>query len=210
MYVPAAFAVPDADTAAAARFIAAHGFATLVVAGAGGLDAAPIPFVHQRGAGGGRLLGHVARANPIWQSFGTGEALAMFPGANAYVSPDWYATPHLVPTWNYEALHVYGVPRVLERPEEAEQVLAALSARYEADLLPKKPWTLDKLPADLRRGLLKGIVAFEIPVARLQLKRKLSQNRAAADRAGVIRALGERPDDGSRAIAALMAELERS
>lgn len=210
MYVPAAFAVPAGDTAAAARFIAAHGFATLTLATAQGLEAAPLPFVYEAGVGQGRLLAHVARANPIWTSFGTAEALVLFAGPDAYVSPDWYETPHMVPTWNYEALHVYGVPRVLERAAEAERVLAALSARYEADLLPKAPWTLGKLPSDLLRGLLKGIVAFEIPVARLVLKRKLSQNRSPADRAGVIRALQQRPDAGSRAIARLMAALEKS
>jgi transcriptional regulator len=89
-------------------------------------------------------------------------------------------------------------------------VLAALSAHYEADLLPKAPWTLDKMPPDLLRRLLRGIVAFEVPVARLEVKRKLSQNRSAADRAGVIAALRQRSDEDSRAIAAKMAELESS
>jgi transcriptional regulator len=209
MYVPQPFTVPDPGDWAAG-FIARHGFASLTVAVNGPLDAVPLPCVLERDAGGARLLAHVARANPIWQAFAGSEVLVQFNGANAYVSPDWYETEHMVPTWNYEAVHVHGTPRLLEAEEDALRVLAALSAHYEEDLLPKKPWTLDKMPPDLLRKLLRGIVAFEIPVARLVVKRKLSQNRSTADRAGVIAALHQRSDEGSHAIAAKMAELESS
>lgn len=207
MYVPQPFTVPDPGDWAAS-FIARHGFASLTVAANGSLDSVPLPCVLERDAAGARLLAHVARANPIWQAFAGSEVLVQFHGANAYVSPDWYATEHMVPTWNYEAVHVYGVPRLLEGEDDALRVLAVLSAHYEAGLLPKKPWTLDKMPPDLLRKLLRGIVAFEIPVARLVVKRKLSQNRGASDRAGVIAALGQRSDEGSRLIAAKMSELE--
>ena len=209
MYVPQPFTVPTPGTWAAG-FIARHGFASLTVAAAGRLESVPLPCLHETGPAGARLLAHVARANPIWQAFGAADVLVQFHGANSYVSPDWYETEHMVPTWNYEAVHVYGVPRLLEGDDEALCVLAALSARFEADLLPKEPWTLDKMPPDLLRKLLRGIVAFEIPVARLEVKRKLSQNRGAADRAGVIAALRERPDEHSRAIAEKMALLDGS
>ena len=194
MYVPQPFTVPTPGTWAAG-FIARHGFASLTVAAAGRLESVPLPCLHETGPAGARLLAHVARANPIWQAFGAADVLVQFHGANSYVSPDWYETEHMVPTWNYEAVHVYGVPRLLEGDDEALCVLAALSARFEADLL---------------RKLLRGIVAFEIPVARLEVKRKLSQNRGAADRAGVIAALRERPDEHSRAIAEKMALLDGS
>jgi transcriptional regulator len=207
MYVPQPFTVPEPDDWAAG-FIARHGFASLTAVADGALHAVPLPCVLEKDASGARLLAHVARANPIWQSFTGSEVLVQFHGANAYVSPDWYAAEHMVPTWNYEAVHIYGTPRLLEAEEDALRVLTALSAHYEADLLPKKPWTLDKMPPDLLRKLLRGIVAFEIPVARLAVKRKLSQNRSAADRAGVIAALRQRSDEDSRAIATKMAELE--
>lgn len=208
MYVPQPFTVPDPDAWAAA-FIARHGFASLTVAAEGRLDSVPLPCVQEQGPTGARLLAHVARTNPIWKAFGAAEVLVQFHGANCYVSPDWYETAHMVPTWNYEAVHVYGVPRLLEGEEDALRLLAALSARYEADLLPKTPWTLAKMPPDLLRKLLRGIVAFEIPVARLEVKRKLSQNRSPADRAGVVAALRQRPDENSRAIAETMAALEK-
>jgi len=206
MYVPPAFAVAAPD-AWAVGFIAAHGFASLTVMAAGRLQAVPLPCAHAPGEGAGRLLAHVARANPIWQDFAGAEVLVQFHGANAYVSPDWYETEHMVPTWNYEAVHVYGVPRLIEDEAGALALLAALSARYEDALAPKRPWTLDKMPAETVRKLLRGIVAFEVPIARLEVKRKLSQNRGPADRAGVIAALAARPDPGSQAIAAAMRAL---
>ncbi len=209
MYVPQPFTVPAPDDWAAG-FIARHGFASLTVVADGTLHAVPLPCVLEKDASGARLLAHVARANPIWQAFAGTEVLLQFQGANAYVSPDWYETEHMVPTWNYEAVHVYGTARLLEAEDDALRVLAALSAHYEADLVPKAPWTLDKMPPDLLRRLLRGIVAFEVPVARLEVKRKLSQNRSAADRAGVIAALRQRSDEDSRTIAAKMAELESS
>jgi transcriptional regulator len=209
MYVPQPFTVPEPDAWAAA-FITDHGFANLTVVAEGRLESVPLPCVLETSPAGPRLLAHVARANPAWKAFGAAEVLVQFHGANAYVSPDWYASEHMVPTWNYEAVHVYGVPRLLEAEDDALRVLAALSARYEADLLPKEPWTLDKMPPDLLRKLLRGIVAFEIPVARLEVKRKLSQNRSLADRARVIAALRARPDEASRAIAEKMAALEKA
>ena len=157
----------------------------------------------------GTLIAHVARANPIWRRFAPGrEVLVVFQGPHAYVSPDWYAASGLVPTWNYVAVHGYGVPRLLEGEAAATAALAALSDAMEAGLAPKPPWRLERLSESARRGLVRGIVAFEIELLRLEGKQKLNQNRSAADRAGVIAALEAQGDAESLAMARAMSERE--
>ena len=141
MYIPKSFQVTDPEVLAA--FIRAHSFATLVSAVDGTPFATHLPLLLDQGT----LLGHVARANPHWQAFdGQREALAIFHGPHAYISPTWYATGPAVPTWNYAAVHVYGAPRLIEG-----EALAAL-----VDRLPKKelasylnlsPETLSRLKA---------------------------------------------------------------
>lgn len=111
MYVPASFAVLDEKTLAS--FIERYDFAILTSSSSTGLVASHIPIMFRRSAGTAVLIGHVARANNQWQQFdGNAEALAIFHGPHAYVSPTWYATSPAVPTWNYAAVHVYGKPRV--------------------------------------------------------------------------------------------------
>jgi transcriptional regulator len=205
MYVPAPFAFPPGETNVLFDIMAAHPFAVLTVTLEGSLEAVHLPVVVDRDRGPyGTLRAHVARANPIWRAFGGGEALVVFQGAHAYVSPDWYATPGLVPTWNYVAVHAYGVPRIVEDPERVRALLADLSAASEAGLAPKPPWTLAALPQAQMGAMLNGIVAFEIPLARIEGKRKLSQNRSAEDIAGVAAALGALDGEGNRAVADLM------
>ena len=133
----------------------------------------------------------------------------VFQGPHAYVSPDWYAGRGLVPTWNYVAVHAYGVPRLLTEEAEATAALAALSATMEAGLAPKPPWTMEQLSDSARRALVRGIVAFEIELARLEGKQKLNQNRSAEDRAGVVAALRTLGDADARAVASAMVECER-
>lgn len=205
MYVPAPFAFPPGETNVLFDIMAAHPFAVLTVTLEGSLEAVHLPVVVDRDRGPyGTLRAHVARANPIWRAFGGGEALVVFQGAHAYVSPDWYATPGLVPTWNYVAVHAYGVPRIVEDPERVRALLADLSAASEAGLAPKPPWTLAALPQAQMGAMLNGIVAFEIPLARIEGKRKLSQNRSAEDISGVAAALGALDGEGNRAVADLM------
>lgn len=206
MYVPAPFPFPPDADADAHALIAAHPFATMVVADGDALDAVHVPFVVAPEQGPhGTLRGHVAKANPIWKSFGRDEALAIFHGPHAYVSPDWYETEQLVPTWNYVAVHVYGVPHVVDDHDAVVAMLADLSAANEAHLAPKSPWTMDKMETPKRDAMLKGIVAFEIEIVRLQAKRKLSQNRAPADVDGVIGGLRQYGGEANTAVADLMA-----
>jgi transcriptional regulator len=195
MYVPKVFREDDAARLHA--FLRAWSFGLLVTADADRVPVAThIPFVLDED--GGRLIGHVARPNPQWQSFdGTRQALAIFPGPHAYVSPTWYATTPAVPTWNYAAVHAYGRPRVLEGVEAARDAVTRLVAVHDP------AWPLADQPADFTAGMLRGIVAFEMPIERLEGKLKMSQNRPAADRVGVVRAL-RGGGAAERAVAELM------
>lgn len=189
MYIPPHFRVEDRD--ALFDFIDGHGFATLVSTDAAGVPfATHLPLLLDRAAG--VLLGHVAKGNPQWEMFAGRESLAIFHGPHAYVSPTWYAVHPAVPTWNYAVVHVYGVPRLLT-PEQTGEVVDRLTRKYEDGRAT--PWT-GEMPADYRRGMLAGIVGFEMPLTRVEGKFKLGQNRSAADRAGTVAGLRA---DGSEA-----------
>jgi transcriptional regulator len=178
----------------------------LLVTASGGVPAINhLPFLLE----GDRLVAHMARANPQWKSFADGaEVLCVFQGPHAYVSPRWYVSTRLVPTWNYVAVHVYGKPRIVTDPAEVREQQVRLVAAHESSAA--KPWTMDGLPESHLTGMLRAIVAFEVPIARIEGKFKLSQNRTAEDRAGVIAALAGSPYEGDRQTSALMASREES
>ncbi|MCP5370646.1 MAG: FMN-binding negative transcriptional regulator [Hyphomicrobiales bacterium] len=183
LYVPPHFRMDD--DRAARRLIADHGFAVLTSQGADGPMASHLPLVLDDG--GDVLLGHVSRANPHWRHFdGETVALAVFRGPHAYVSPRWMDSPGNVPTWNYTAVQVTGRPRVIDDAAAARGVLDRLVAQYEPD---PGGWRTGDVPADRLAGLMKGIVAFAMPMESVTAKAKLSQNKSAADRAGVAAAL---------------------
>lgn len=202
MYIPADFAATDA--ALLHEVMAANSFATVVSSGRQGLLATHVPVLLDRDRGPhGTLLAHVARANPHWQDLAEGEAMVVFQGAHGYVSPRWYDSPRLVPTWNYVAVHAYGRPRLVWDATELHALMVRLAAHYEAPA-GDRAWTLDRLPEKQRDALMKAIVGVEIPIARLEGKLKLSQNRTPADRRGVVDALAASDDPGDRALAATM------
>jgi len=205
MYIPPHFKVDD--LAAAHELIERHPFGTLIVGLDGRLEATHLPFLLDRSKGAnGALRAHMARANPAWRAFETGaEALAIFLGPEGYISPDWYDSAQQVPTWNYVAVHAYGVPRVLD-DDGAARLVDALSERHEAALLPKPPWTSAKLDPEFFAKLRRAIVAFEIGVTRVEMKAKLSQNKTAADIAGAAVALEARGDQASRVLHAAMTD----
>jgi transcriptional regulator len=155
------------------------GFATLVTQG---LEANHLPMLLRDGM----LHGHVARANPVWKA-GAGEALAVFLGPHAYVSPNWYPskaeTGKAVPTWNYLTVHARGALNWIQDTDWLRAHVTALSATHEAGR--ENPWAIDDAPASYVDGLLRAIVGFELTIKNLEGKWKLSQNRDAADRAGV-------------------------
>ena len=194
MYVPAHF-VPDEATVR--DLLDHHGAADLVTATASGLLATFLPFVHDRSAGAhGALLGHVARPNDHWRAEPVGEALVIVRGPDAYVSPAWYAAKaehgRVVPTWNYVTAHVYGELVVHDDPAWVEDVVRRLTAEHEAGRAD--PWSVDDAPPAFVAGQLRAIVGVEVRITRIEAKAKLSQNRSAADRAGVVAGLTERGD----------------
>jgi transcriptional regulator len=200
MYVPEHF--NQQDRQAALGLIERYSFGLLVA----GADAASIPFVLDREQE--LLRCHVARANPIWRQALGKPVLAVFQGPHAYVSPDWYESRNQVPTWNYLAVHVHGTARELHEAA-LEAHLRALVAQEEAHLAPKPAWDLGSVDAKIIGALQQGIVGMEIALERVDAKWKLSQNRPAADRGGVIGALLARGGENNTAIAEAMGEREK-
>lgn len=194
MYIPPAFRFDDRD--AAIETMRDNPFALLVVATARGeLEITHLPVLLDVEGDALTLRGHVSKANPaaaLIAGATAGEpvrATVVFSGPHAYVSPDWYEAENQVPTWNYVAVHASGPLQHVAEPAEVERLLADLSAVHEAALAPKKPWTLGKMAPGLLERMMKGIVAFRLPVDRLEAKAKLSQNKGEADRGGVVAAL---------------------
>ena len=177
MYVPDHFRETDPEVLHdAMRQI---GFATLVTQN---LEANHLPMLLE----GNVLRGHVARANPVWKT-GEGEALAIFLGPHAYVSPSWYPskaeTGKAVPTWNYITIHARGRIRWVQEADWLRAHVTKLSEAHES--ARPEPWTIDEAPESYIAAMLKGIVGFELEIAQLDGKYKLTQNRDEADRAAV-------------------------
>jgi transcriptional regulator len=204
MYVPKQFQITD--TAWCHALMRAQSFAAMITADdAGAPFATHLPILVDPARGAlGTLRGHVARANPHWRYLAAGRpTLVIFSGAHAYVSPSWYATHPSVPTWNYVAVHATGAGALVEDPERVKALLADLVRTYESG--GPTAWSMESLAADYLAGMQRGIVAFEIPIERLEGKAKLSQNRDAVDQARTREALAASDDPLARAVAALMA-----
>jgi len=174
VYIPSAFCVDEPDVLHA--FIEQFGFATLVTVREGTPFATHLPLLLDREQG--LLLGHVARANPHWECLAETESLAIFTGPHAYISPAWYVTQPSVPTWNYTAVHAYVSAR-LTSEERTREIVDGIVTKYESASV--NPWRND-LPEEYRINLLRAVVGFELPIARLEGKFKLGQNRPEADR----------------------------
>jgi transcriptional regulator len=206
VYLPPAFT--EARPEVLIRHIERYEFALLVSHGKAGLIASQIPFLVEQSGDRLNLLCHLARANPQLADLdGEGEALAIFEGPHAYISPSWYQAGPAVPTWNYAAVHAYGPARTIADPDWLRDVIDRLSKRHEARE-PAPPWRMADLPEAYVRSMLNGITGVEIAVSRLEGKFKLSQNRPAADRPRIIAALEGRADADSRSVAQLMRERE--
>ncbi|KAF2389239.1 FMN-binding negative transcriptional regulator [Pseudomonas frederiksbergensis] len=206
MYTPSSFAIDDLQDLH--QQILATRLAMLVTHGEQGLQASHIPLLLDAEQGpNGTLYGHLAKANPQWKELqNSAEALVIFAGADAYVSPGFYPAKaehgKVVPTWNYVAVHAYGVAEVFTDADRLRNLVSALTDRHEADRT--QPWKVADAPADYIDGMLRAIVGFALPIERLQGKRKLSQNRSAADIAGVREGLAASPDAQDQALAHLM------
>jgi transcriptional regulator len=188
--------------------IRANPLGAIVTMGADGLTANHVPFLIDEGAGPfGTLRAHFARANPQWREFdGEREALVIFQGADAYITPSWYPlkaeTGKVVPTWNYAIVHAHGRPRAIEDRDWLLHHISQLTDANEADRA--EPWAVSDAPADFVAGLMKGIVGIEIEITRIEGKWKASQNRSEADRAGVVEGLTLTGDDRSRGMATMV------
>jgi transcriptional regulator len=212
VYLPPHFTAPDAGEVAA--FVDAVAAADLVTFDGTKPVASLIPIIWDHDAGErsdtgdhGRLLGHLALANPQWESVTAGTtALAIVNGPQAYVSPNWYPSKarhgRMVPTWNYVTVHFTGPLTVHRDPEWIRDVVTRLTRRHEGSR--PAPWAVTDAPPDYINGQLRGIVGVELTIATVEAKHKLSQNRGADDRASVAEALRAEPGPGATEISALM------
>ena len=200
MYNPKHFA--ETDRAAQLALIDRHPFGTLMTVSGGKLSISTIPFL--LGADGASLIGHVARANPHWREFAAATDVAVgFIGPHAYISPTWYSSPNMVPTWNYVAVEVRGMIELLEDRGARLDVVDRLSARHEAAL--PQPWRSAKMDPTLRDKLLEAIVAFRVSITSIDAKAKLGQNRKPDDVRGAAAALRALSTESAEArLAALM------
>ena len=201
MYRPRAFAIDD--LLALHAVIRERVFATLAIAHGGHIEFAYAPVVLESGEGLGTIRFHLAKPNPV-AALADGARLSVsFVGPDAYVSPDWYETRTLVPTWNYIAVEGMGTARRLDR-SGLLALLTDLSAQEEEKLRPKTPWTMDKVPEARRDALLNAIDGFSLAFETLEGKFKLSQDKSAADFAGALGGLDARGDPPAKAVAAAM------
>ena len=203
MYIPPAHAQTDPETLFA--FIRQYGFAVLVSQHDGGPFATHLPLLADRSAAAhGRLVGHMARANPQWQQADGQTVLAIFSGPHAYVSPTWYEAENVVPTWNYAAVHVYGTFRAVHDEAAVMQIVRETVDFYESPR--SQPWRLDP-ETDFTRKMVKAVVGFTIDVTRVEGKWKLSQNHPQERRRRVMLALRDAEDQDAREISAMMSDL---
>ena len=212
MYVPTHFQENRPEVLH--QFMERFPLAVLVGATPGGIQASHIPLLYEPVHGAhGRLKGHLARANSMWRELKAGaEVLAIFQGASHYISPNWYPSKSehgkVVPTWNYTAVHARGRISWIHDPEWLRNLVGTLTDRHERG--SPSPWKISDAPSAYIDQMLSAIVGFEIALESLTGKWKLSQNRNAADRAGVVAALSASSDVASRGMAALVAQPDGS
>lgn len=203
MYIPNSFR--EEDTEKLIAFMRANSFATLVSIQNGMPIASHIPLVVTVKDGSIRLVGHLAKQNAQWQTFGQSESLAIFTGAHAYISPTLYESQESVPTWNYIAVHAYGIPQIITLDHSAQrmnEMIDTMIHTYEDGYHAQWHGLSDRY----REGMMNGIVGFEMPITRLEGKYKLSQNRSQADQHAIADALMHNPDPNAYAIGVAVQE----
>jgi transcriptional regulator len=211
MYIPKHF--EETDLEVLHGLIRAHPLGALVALGNDGLEANHIPFlVDSRAAACGVLHGHMARANPMWKSLAAGSrVLVIFQGAEGYITPSWYATKRengkVVPTWNFVVVHAHGSVRVIDDAAWLHGHLEQLTREHEARR--EQPWQVSDAPREFIEQNVAHLVGLEIPIARLEGKWKLSQNRSARDREGVVEGLRREGGDAALAMAELVSHAKQ-
>lgn len=208
MYVPKYY--EETEISVLHALIRAQPLGTWVTHSDGELIANHIPFLIDPSRGTqGTLIGHVARANPAWQSFSkTINSVVAFQGPQTYITPSWYPSKHAhgkaVPTWNYAVVHAHGIPRAIEDRDWLLQHVNQLTDVHESD--QALPWKVSDAPREFTEKLLQEIVGIEIPIAKLVGKWKVSQNRPASDKLGVVAGLIARDDTQSKEMASLVSQ----
>jgi transcriptional regulator len=206
MYLPVHF--EETRTEVLHALIAEHPLGALVTVGSDGLTGNHIPFLLNASDGPhGTLIGHVARNNALWQDHDTNvDALVIFQGASAYISPNWYATKQrtheVVPTYNYAVVHVHGPLTIHDDPKWLRGVVGKLTKAMEA--LQAAPWKMADAPSGFIAQQLENIVGIEIPISRITGKWKTSQNRPIEDRVGAVDGLRASGDPAHAEMAELI------
>ena len=214
MYLPNHF--EEARDEELLRTIRAYPLGALVVNGPDGLDANHLPFLIDEATGARNLLGHVARANPLWKEAKDGdEALVIFRADDAYISPNWYPSKHefhrQVPTWNYRVVHVHGRLYIRDSERFVRGVVARLTRTHEGQAGSPKPWKMTDSSPEYIDQMLSSIVGIEIEIKKMVGKWKLSQNKEERDRvnaADELRKRGEREVSGAMLSTVAKSKLE--
>jgi transcriptional regulator len=204
MYCPTHFV--EQDTAVLLHLIEQNPLACLVANTPSGLVADHVPLLHEPGSGTyGKLIGHVARNNPLWQDPAEQELLVIFQGASSYISPSWYASKKeagkVVPTWNYAVVHAYCSLRAVHEPEAILPILERLTHQHEAG--QAHPWKISDAPTDYIERMLNNIVAIELSIHHMEGKWKVSQNQPVNNQQSLVQELLAQGGDES----VLMAQL---
>lgn len=186
MYCPAHFQEKDGQ-AALVKLLETHPLATIVRSSESGLVADHIPLFYENN----KLIGHVAKANPLWQTAPNSEILVIFQGTDAYISPSRYAskqtTHKVVPTWNYTAVHVYGRLSAILDSQKNLEIVQKLTNIHEKNL--PEPWSVQNAPADYIERMLNAIVGIEISISKIEAKWKVSQNQSEENQASLTQHL---------------------
>ncbi len=207
MYRPTAFDVTDDGEVF--DLVEATAFGHLVTVGSNGFDSTAMPFVLDiDGDRAHCLRGHVARANSHWRTIDGASAFVLFAPVDSYVSPSLYPSkavdPRVVPTWNYEVVHVHGTVVVHDDADWVRMVVGDLTERHEAKRAPASPWAVGDAPAEFIDRQLRAIIGIEVQIEQIEAKRKLSQNRSVADQAGVATGLAASTELADQSVAAVM------
>jgi transcriptional regulator len=211
MYLPKTFEEHDPERLR--DFICSYPLGTLVTATINGLEANHIPFLIGETAGAGAMLhGHIARANSLWRDVArNAHALVIFHGPDGFISPSWYPSKReharVVPTWNYAVVHAHGLLRFIDDSAWVRAHVEALTHEHEANR--DTPWAVTDAPAEFVDKMVAAVVGLEISITRWYGKWKVSQNRSASDRGGVIEGLERDASASSVAMAALVKETLR-
>jgi transcriptional regulator len=197
----------EEDLSAIRQMMRESRLSTLVTMTAEGLVATPLPlFLDETEGEFGTLYGHLAKANPQWKLPPSCDALVIFAGPDAYITPSWYASKRehgkVVPTWNYEAVHAYGPTEFFEDEDRLRDAVTRLTNLYERPRA--RSWAVTDAPDSFIKGQLRGIVGIRVPIARIEGKRKMSQNRPEADREGVAAGLAQSERESDRRVAGMI------